>query len=83
MMLGSAAVPRLEPFPHATCRDFLPTALADGRYRPSPPALVVGQHLDAVPAGLARLRQGVSAQKLVVSLERAQTAAPRPRPTER
>ena len=67
----------------ALFRDFLPAALADGRYRPSPPAIVVGQDLDAVPAGLARLRQGVSAQKLVVSLERGQTAAPRPRPTER
>ncbi len=47
---------------------FLPDALADGRYRPAPPPLVVGDGLTAIPAALERLRQGVSAQKLVVTL---------------
>lgn len=54
----------------AVFRDFLPTALADGRYRPSPQAEVVGDELTAIPAGLTRLRAGVSARKLVVRLDR-------------
>lgn len=60
--------PALTPVGPAIFRDFLPAALADGRYRPSPPAEVVGHDLDAIPAGLSRLRAGVSARKLVVSL---------------
>jgi NADPH:quinone reductase-like Zn-dependent oxidoreductase len=52
----------------AVLRDFLPTALADGRYRTSPAAEVVGDELGAIPAGLLRLRGGVSARKLVVRL---------------
>ncbi|WP_205704726.1 zinc-binding alcohol dehydrogenase family protein [Kineococcus indalonis] len=47
---------------------FLPAALAEGRYRPAPPADVVGHGLAAVPAALRRLRAGVSARKLVVTL---------------
>lgn len=53
----------------AVFRDFLPAALADGRYRTSPVAEVIGHELGAVPAGLARLRAGVSAPKLVVGLD--------------
>ncbi|MGI3783267.1 MAG: zinc-binding alcohol dehydrogenase family protein, partial [Janthinobacterium lividum] len=60
----------------AVFREFLPAALADGRYRASPPAEVVGHGLDAIPAGLARLRQGVSARKLVVSLDELAGRAP-------
>ena len=48
---------------------FLPTALAEGRYRVAPTAEVVGHELAAVPAALERLRAGVSARKLVVSLD--------------
>jgi len=48
--------------------DFLPSALADGRYRAAPPALVIGSGLGQVQAALDRQRAGVSAQKLVVSL---------------
>ncbi|NIZ90950.1 zinc-binding alcohol dehydrogenase family protein [Kineococcus rubinsiae] len=47
---------------------FLPAALTDGRYRPAPPAEVIGHGLAAVPAGLERLRAGVSARKLVVTV---------------
>ncbi|MGI3784795.1 MAG: zinc-binding alcohol dehydrogenase family protein [Janthinobacterium lividum] len=54
----------------ALFREFLPSALADGRYRTSPVAEVVGQDLDAIPGALTRLRAGVSARKLVVSLPR-------------
>lgn len=47
---------------------FLPTALADGRYLPAPDPLVVGHGLQDIPAALDRLRNGVSAQKIVVTL---------------
>ena len=50
---------------------FLPDALAEGRYQPAPVAEVVGHDLAAVPDALVRLRAGVSARKLVVSLDRA------------
>ena len=52
----------------AVFRDFLPTALADGRYRPAPDAEIVGHDLGSIPAVLARLRGGVSGRKLVVRL---------------
>lgn len=52
----------------AVFTQFLPAALTDGRYSPAPPAEVVGHGLAAVPAGLARLRAGVSARKLVVTV---------------
>lgn len=52
----------------AVFTQFLPAALAEGRYRPAPPAVVVGDGLAAVPAGLERLRAGVSARKLVVTV---------------
>ena len=48
--------------------DFLPDALADGRYQPAPAPLEAGTGLDAIPAALDRLRQGVSAQKVVVTV---------------
>jgi hypothetical protein len=48
--------------------DFLPAALASNAYRSEPPAEVVGDGLEAIPAGLARLRKGVSALKLIVSI---------------
>ncbi|AGL17936.1 zinc-binding alcohol dehydrogenase family protein [Actinoplanes sp. N902-109] len=47
---------------------FLPAALAAGAYRAAPTAMLAGAGLQAIPAGLARLRRGVSAQKLVVTL---------------
>ena len=53
----------------ALYRDFLPAALADGRYRTAPRAEVVGSDLAALPAALARLRRGVSARKLVLTLD--------------
>jgi len=62
-------VPARTPVGPAVFRDLLPDALADGRFQPSPRAEVVGHDLDAIPAGLTRLRAGVSARKLVVSLD--------------
>ena len=48
--------------------EFLPAALADGRYVPAPPPRVVGTGLESIQAGLDALRAGVSREKLVVTL---------------
>ncbi len=47
---------------------FLPGALADSRFVAAPPAVVVGSGLDAIEAGFEAQRRGVSAKKVVVSL---------------
>jgi NADPH:quinone reductase-like Zn-dependent oxidoreductase len=47
---------------------FLPAALADGRYIPTPSPEVVGSGLEHVQTALDTLRGGVSARKVVVSL---------------
>jgi hypothetical protein len=49
--------------------DFLPRALAEGRFVTAPPAVVVGTGLDAIEAGFEAQRRGVSAKKVVVSLD--------------
>ena len=49
--------------------DFLPKALATGQFVPAPEPLVVGQGLAYVQAAFDAQRQGVSAKKVVVSLE--------------
>ena len=48
--------------------EYLPVALADGRYQAAPEAQIVGVGLDQVQPALDALRRGVSARKLVVSL---------------
>jgi NADPH:quinone reductase-like Zn-dependent oxidoreductase len=48
--------------------DFLPEALAQGKYRPAPQAEIVGHGLQSLQKGLDILRKGVSAKKLVVTL---------------
>lgn len=48
--------------------DFLPQALADGRYVAAPEPAVVGTGLGRIQAGLDAQVKGVSAKKLVVSL---------------
>jgi NADPH:quinone reductase-like Zn-dependent oxidoreductase len=53
----------------AVFQDFLPAALRDGRFRPAPEPDVTGTGLAALPDALAALRAGVSATKLVVSLD--------------
>lgn len=50
-------------------RDFLPNALADGRYVAAPRPEIVGNSLECLEAALKRQRKGVSARKLVVTLE--------------
>jgi NADPH:quinone reductase-like Zn-dependent oxidoreductase len=46
--------------------DYLPRALAEGRFVAAPPAMVVGQGLGDLQAALDAQRAGVSASKLVV-----------------
>ncbi len=48
--------------------DFLPQALADGRYVAAPEPYVIGTGLESVQAGFDAQRKGVSATKVVVSL---------------
>ncbi len=48
--------------------DFLPQALADGHYVAAPEPLVIGKGLNHIQAGLDAQKQGVSAQKVVISL---------------
>lgn len=48
---------------------YLPTALAAGEHRPVPQPRVIGSDLAAAQLGLDLMRQGVSAEKLVIALE--------------
>ncbi|NYF09049.1 NADPH:quinone reductase-like Zn-dependent oxidoreductase [Leifsonia sp. AK011] len=48
--------------------DFLPNALATAQYRPAPVADVVGTGLEAIPGAIQKLKGGVSASKLVVTI---------------
>lgn len=48
--------------------DLLPTSLADETYRSAPPYELAGRGLAGIPAALDRLKRGVSARKIVVSL---------------
>jgi NADPH:quinone reductase-like Zn-dependent oxidoreductase len=52
----------------AVYRDYLGPALADGRFRPAPPPRIVGHGLEAIQTALDRQRRGVSAAKIVVTL---------------
>ena len=52
----------------AIYRDFLPAALADGRYVASPKPTVVGNGLEQIQHALDVQREGVSAAKIVVTL---------------
>ena len=52
----------------AIYRDFLPAALAEGRYVASPPARIVGTGLGDIQPALDLARRGVSAEKFVVLL---------------
>lgn len=52
----------------AVWEEFLPKALAAGTFVPGLESLVVGKGLESVQSGLDRLKDGVSAQKVVVVL---------------
>ena len=49
--------------------DFLPEALASGAYKALPSPLVVGHGLESIQVGFDRLKAGVSAQKVVVTID--------------
>jgi len=49
-------------------RDFLPAALAEGRYTAAPEPLIVGDGLEHIQHALEVQRAGVSARKVVVTL---------------
>ena len=48
--------------------DYLPKALANGRFIAAPEPLVVGKGLEFIQKALETQREGVSAKKVVVSL---------------
>jgi len=48
--------------------DFLPGALAEGRYLPAPDPSIIGTGLECIQAGLDLQRKGMSASKVVVSI---------------
>ncbi len=52
----------------AIYRDFLPSALADGRYLAAPKPTVIGQDVDKFQRAMEIQLKGVSAAKLVVTL---------------
>ncbi|QYF74502.1 zinc-binding alcohol dehydrogenase family protein [Cryobacterium sp. PAMC25264] len=49
-------------------QDFLPQALADGRYTAAPTPMVVGHGLEQLQLALDTQRRGVSARKVIVTL---------------
>jgi hypothetical protein len=49
--------------------DYLPRALKDGSFKAMPKASVIGKGLENLQGGFDKLKQGVSATKLVVSLQ--------------
>ncbi|KAF2164377.1 hypothetical protein M409DRAFT_37069 [Zasmidium cellare ATCC 36951] len=53
----------------AVFEDYLPKALKAGTFVPAPAPVVVGKGLESVQTAVDRILKGVSAQKLVVSLE--------------
>ena len=61
--------PVQSPVGPAIFRDFLPFALGSGQFRPAPDPRVFGVGLEQVPGALAALRNGVSATKLVVTID--------------
>lgn len=52
----------------AIMQGYLPGALQDGSFVPWPAPTVIGHGLEQIQDGLDRLKQGVSASKLVVTL---------------
>lgn len=57
------------PVGEAVYADFLPEALARGKFRPAPEPMIVGEGLEAIQRALDIHKKGVSAQKVVVSLK--------------
>lgn len=56
------------PYANVVYHDFLPEALASGKFRATPEPLVVGVGLETIQEALGVQKKGVSAKKIVVSL---------------
>jgi len=56
------------PVGDAVYVNFLPVALANGKFRPAPEPMVVGEGLGAIQGALELQKKGVSAKKVVVTL---------------
>lgn len=56
------------PLSKVIFEDFVPKALADGKMVPAPSPLVMGHGLESIQAGLEKMMEGVSAQKIVLTL---------------
>ena len=52
----------------AIYNDFLPVALKSGRIKPAPKANVVGNGVEHIQAAVDKLKAGVSASKVVVTI---------------
>lgn len=52
----------------ALYHDFLPLALEKGLFKAKPEPLIVGHGLESIQSGVDKVRQGVSAAKVVVTL---------------
>ncbi|WP_424466783.1 zinc-binding alcohol dehydrogenase family protein [Pseudoclavibacter helvolus] len=63
------------PVGAAIWKDYLPQALTSGRHSAYPDAHVVGDGLPAVQGAVDALRRGVSAQKLIITLDATSTDA--------
>ncbi|KAI4697624.1 uncharacterized protein J4E84_000756 [Alternaria hordeiaustralica] len=57
------------PVGEAVYADFLPEALATGRFRAAPEPIIAGEGLEAIQGALEIQKKGVSARKVVVSLK--------------
>ena len=53
----------------AVFANYLPRALAEGKFIPAPEPLVAGRGLESLETAFGIVRDGVSARKVVVSLE--------------
>jgi len=70
---GSAVA--TSPVGPAIWQEYLPGALASRRHTPYPEARIAGNGLPAVQGAIDTLRRGVSAQKLVITLDPAPTSS--------
>ena len=52
----------------AVFRDFLPEALAQGKFLAKPDPMEIGHGLDKIQAGMDKSKEGVSAAKVVITL---------------
>lgn len=67
-MFAGDIVHRSQFVADAVWRDYVPKALQTGQLRAKPDPIVIEGGLDKVQEGLDRLKQGVSAAKVVVRL---------------